>query len=269
VPLTFPEQEHDFRKQLYARAEDIEHSIQQHLHLYLSTSCRALCEKMQLELPRELRDTIYDYVLDNGVRLVDNNHINRTLKPRYFPSAPQLFDMGHLAEISYVGKATRDELADSYYRGSIFSFDVTWTWDGADEDLRRSLYETWDPWHVVAPLSKCVRNVQLVVEAFNSHAYDKSLKALNVLKRLKSRIRINIRLEGSQYFELWAVEFITTAAPELFPQLNALSAKGHTVSVEIAEPATEFEPERKPTLRLVGDDFTEEKLEQLLQHTQV
>jgi hypothetical protein len=271
-------QEHGFREQLYAKAEEIEDSIQQHLRLYLSSSCLALCEQMQQKLTRELRDIVYDYALESEVRYIDSYLIRRVFKDNppitkqvgdqdCIFHRPRIFDLGHLADVSYVGGAMHKELTDSCYRGTIFSFDADVK--KVVGNLEAALFQTMNLWRTGVELSSSVRKVELATTDRTLLQASHCISALLGLSRLEESVRVTIRVEGYRYHKTSDTPYLTTATSTLFPMFNNLKVKGYTVSVEIVKIGRLRRRGEKPLVRLVGDSFTTDILEHLLRNTHV
>jgi hypothetical protein len=274
------QQEETFQSQLAARKTVYEHLLQNHFALYLGPPCLALCEQIQRELPRELRDNIYEYLLDTKFHYINSDYTYHMFNdqgeptPGYYEDSngiipgPRITSVGHLAEINYVGEAMRNELAETYYRTKVFSFEGNVP--QVAHCLEKTLFRTMDPWYIGAELCGLVKNVELTIDAGSLLFFPEAMDELPELLRLEAGIRINIKVEASTYCASMDNETLAIATNTLFPLLNKLQAKGHTVTIEIVKECGTW-PKREERLqhRLAGENVTANNLELALRNVGV
>tara|TARA_R110002003_G_scaffold79_5_gene7037 strand:+ start:1808 stop:2740 length:933 start_codon:yes stop_codon:yes gene_type:complete len=100
---------------------------------YGRATCRSLCDRIQKSLPRELRDSIYDYILDERRVNVDRHKDScecLSCDDPYGsgPNVPKVITQSalppaRLRSIDYMG-ALSEELGEAWYRRSTFVFDT-------------------------------------------------------------------------------------------------------------------------------------------------
>jgi hypothetical protein len=272
------QQEETFQSQLAARKAFEKQLLQNHFALYLAAPCLALCEQIQRELPQELRDNIYEYLLDTKVHYINSSHTfsmcndEGELFREYYEDengiipGPRITSVGHLADITYVGEAMRNELAETYYRTKVFSFngDVP-----VCHCLEKTLFQTMDPWYIGAELCALVKNLELTTNVVTLLSLYQAMYELPELLQLEAGIRINIRVKASTYW--YPVDNKALAiATKLFPLLNKLQAKGHTVTIEIVKYCGTWPKcEERLQHKLTGGNITANNLELALRNVGV
>jgi hypothetical protein len=274
------QQEETFQSQLAARKAVEKQLLQNHFALYLAPPCLALCEQIQRELPRELRDNIYEYLLDTKVHYINLHHTYYMFNDKGEPTreyyedkngiipGPRITSVGHLADINYVGEAMRNELAETYYRTKVFSFEGDVPQVG--HCLEKTLFRTMDPWYIGAKLCGLVKNLELTTNAGSLLFFYQAMDELPELLRLEAGIRINIKVEASTYWVSVDNETLAIATSKLFPLLNKLQAKGHTVTIEIVKDCGTW-PKHEERLqhKLAGGNVTANNLELALRNVGV
>jgi hypothetical protein len=269
------QQEITFQSQLFDEIEVFEKLLQIHFTLYLGPSCLAVCERLQQKLPRELRDMIYGYLLDTRTVHFDWSWSffmfknTGEPKPEYIENepgiipGPRILSVGYLADTCYVGKAMRNELAEAYYRGTVFSFPEY------GSCLENILFHTMDPWYIGAELSGLVKNVEISTNSSLTVPDGLPITELPHLLGLQTGILINIKLEGLWRSGCIIDKTVAVAAGKLFPLLNELQAEGHNVTIEMKSQYRHYGWERyeEPRqLKLTGEDVTANKLKLALRN---
>jgi hypothetical protein len=101
--------------------------------------CRQLCEAMYDKLPRELRDMVYSYILDDEIR---NRRVSvathpsscstRELDDLSFYPKPHKCKNGicakHFMDLGYTGGQVGTEIVESFLSQAVFSLDSGWQW---------------------------------------------------------------------------------------------------------------------------------------------
>lgn len=77
-----------------------------HFETYGKASCRFLCQRIATDLPRELRDMIYDHILEDEPR---NVYATTCVEPTYSSTS------AHYWRKEYVGEAMLRELLQNWY----------------------------------------------------------------------------------------------------------------------------------------------------------
>jgi hypothetical protein len=116
--------------------------IDYHIHQYAAPTCLAICEVMQEQLPRELRDMIYGFVLQDNPKLTlrdkdfENEFFDRRfIKPLasyryddefddefYHRGYDNVFNYEHIFDPAFVDHITKYEFTEAWYKIATFSF---------------------------------------------------------------------------------------------------------------------------------------------------
>jgi hypothetical protein len=139
-------------KSLQAQKVEIERNIEKTLEPYAQVVCRHLCKKVFERLPRELRDLVYELV-------VEPDHIYAG--PQYLtnPGPPCENARGaHYFDARYVGETMRVEFIQMWYRVSLFYF-----WDKAKNHEVIERFMTYDRWQVGLKPHENISRVQFNV----------------------------------------------------------------------------------------------------------
>ncbi|KAI4908358.1 hypothetical protein J4E90_008983 [Alternaria incomplexa] len=160
--------EDELKSNLRQRLEDPEgEPLLQELMAVEQSKCRPVCEAMQLKLPREIRDMIYEQIVGPPAWHNGQHTVPVVASKDLGVSDP--FELvsnsiGLLASGGYdhFGKATRQELAEYWYTRSTFDF-------GTD--------------------------LHLIKAFFNGVAVDTSCKALEIVRQLEITIDCNDEFE--------------------------------------------------------------------------
>jgi hypothetical protein len=123
-------EEKERKKKLLTKAESITDSLQQEICDYIAQysgpECLDICQRMQQHLPRELRDLVYNYVLDTSSKCVivpmyrraweaeTKTEIGGVLCNPWKPYF-QYRNILHTLDESFVDLATRKELVEAFY----------------------------------------------------------------------------------------------------------------------------------------------------------
>jgi hypothetical protein len=75
-----------------AQLESLNVLVDTHLEAYAAPRCQALCEMVQQKLPRELRDLVYQYILEDDFHLSGRLHAGHVPETLGFG---QVTNIGH------------------------------------------------------------------------------------------------------------------------------------------------------------------------------
>jgi hypothetical protein len=276
-----PEQRCKMREQIDAKMNSLITQLYIYLANRLSTSCCGLCEKMQERLPRELRDLVYEYILEDRVLKVDpkvmtelkqyENEIELRHKRRfYFPGhqSPKIY---HVADTRFTGTATAQELSYSYYRNMTFCFDGDSTQVG--QRLANFLYNTINPWLSFSNMSHVIQKVELRTTDGRMEDGLWTLRELGPFKWMTRKIHINIEVERRRYRRIEEIPRLVEVIGKVLPLLQELEWKGHTILLTIQDCIPQsfcskrqswIRNEAQPQVRLNGESLKLHILAQML-----
>ena len=115
----------------------IEAALQDKLKTYAKTTCRPICEAVLAELPRELRDFVYESIITPDYIYVGPQYLTNTGVP--CDKDPGAFFWNP----DYVGEEMRVELVQTWYRTSLFYF-----WDRSKNSQVIPRFMTFDRWEL-------------------------------------------------------------------------------------------------------------------------
>jgi hypothetical protein len=277
------QQEKTLESQLIAGKKFSEHLLKDHFAMYLGSPCLALCKQIQRKLPRELRDIIYEYLLNTGTEYFYAGRISKMFDDEGQPNSdyiehengivpgPRILSFGHLADTNYVGRMMRNELAEAYYRGTIFSFQG-FVYSMPHQCLEDILFRTMDPWYIGAELSGLVENVEILAkdDILMDPDHPQDLNAFTHLLRFEAAIRINVKVNVYWSREHTTDANLAVATSKLFPLVNELQAKGHIVTIEIVKCLGGWDFHKgKLHHKLAGKDVTAKELKLALRNVMV
>lgn len=106
------------KKEVEKRTEiwQAERNIRRAIQPFAKTSCLSLCESICNNLPREIRDMIYEYLYDHDTIYVGPEYFTKTTQPC------QLSLKAHYWDNEYVGRDMQREIVESWYRTTLFYF---------------------------------------------------------------------------------------------------------------------------------------------------
>jgi hypothetical protein len=127
-------------------------SLEKELESRLSLHCLALCQSMHQKPPRELRDMVYELLLEIRIWPVDGATLGHMRKRSYIPIY-RYAEMRYLTGKDCVGIAIKQELAEAYYRlmTCVFRGD-----SGVPHRVKSFLYAV-DPWHSLTRVGRFVK----------------------------------------------------------------------------------------------------------------
>jgi hypothetical protein len=141
-------------EQLRARIKDSQNrllvKVDEQIALHAAPSCRELCDKMQRDLPRELRDMIYQYLLPEVDILIGSTDFLPESASNH--SRPQLVDTPHMIAPEYSDPITRRELFEAWYKFCTFQF-------ASDTLIPQFLHK--DLWGLDLPVRQLVRKLEI------------------------------------------------------------------------------------------------------------
>jgi hypothetical protein len=254
----------------------------------------ALCQKMQQKLPRELRDIVYEQLLETRIWPVDGKTLEELKIRSYTPMHGSVVvqtqpyipmhafsKMRYLADKDCVGIATKQELAESYYRLTTFVFGG----DAAVCHRLESFLYAVDPWHSLTRVGSFVQNIELqstdtgledgsrifdeLMMLQQATVFDDAL----VLQQAARNYRITIVVEKHQHYKTADIPRLVGLVGKILPLLDQLMSKGHTISVEIHPRFAQYlcretlewvKSKGEPQVKISGRGLDLNVLEQLL-----
>lgn len=88
--------------------------------------CQIVCSALYVSLPRELRDRVYELLMDRDRHVFPVNSMDLALAETTSTSVPwrlaQRYWYPQYLEAEYVGLEVRNEMVEAWYRGSMFCF---------------------------------------------------------------------------------------------------------------------------------------------------
>jgi hypothetical protein len=121
--------------ELEGQKSENEGALQNTLDAYAKTTCGPICEGLLHNLPRELRDAVYEYII-----IPDYIYVG----PQYLTSSGMPCDGyrdAYFWNPDYVGEGMRIELVQTWYRMSMFYF-----WNRAKNNEVIPRFMTFDRW---------------------------------------------------------------------------------------------------------------------------
>ena len=112
--------------------EKLERELMCYIDGVAAPECRALCDKMQQRLPRELRDVVYEHLLEGSTRQVVHDNYTSTKNPRVVFNCNRYVRGSDVAvwpqnsvvvDERYTGKVTKTEIGEAWYRSCILVLD--------------------------------------------------------------------------------------------------------------------------------------------------
>jgi hypothetical protein len=165
----------------------------------------------------------------------------------------------------------RIELAEAYYRGTVFSFEA-FVPSKAYQCLENTLFQTMDPWYIGAELSGLVKNVKMLVvdDCLMDPDHPQGLNEFTHLLRIEAAIRFNIRVKIYWSGEHTTDANLAIATSKLFPRVDEFRTKDHTVTIEIVKRLDNWcIHEEKVQHKLAGKDVTANELELALRNVKI
>jgi hypothetical protein len=218
----------------------------QHIAAHYAPQCLSICEQMQHELPRELRDMVYGHLLETRTHPLTPDDVARLLpenlrKGRDWGPAKKpdpsyswikkigRYGLTHICDKDYVGLATMQEIAEAYYRESIFSFDIYPF--GPPDPLSQHLFEATDRWGFGLDVTNLIRRLELHADVKDIMASPQKAKQdLGSLLRVEKALTISLHVKRYILNEKNLLE-MATAISVLSPSLEQLLVVGNTVAV--------------------------------------
>lgn len=151
---------------LEEQLELCQNDLDKELYLYAMESSKALCSKIYDQLPREIRDLVYDYLLGcfrirvHGNVFYSECCCREGITPPYFHSQPAS-KLDRIADSHYwcvdiVGKGMQRELAEIWYRNGVFEL-------GHQTSLLQR-FLTEDRWGLGLSPSKLIKFVEVTTQ---------------------------------------------------------------------------------------------------------
>jgi hypothetical protein len=232
------------REELDTQRTTAENHIKEHLEPYSKAICQPFCKKVAKTLPRELRDQIYEYMITPDYVYVGPQYLANQGRPCENDKD------AHFWDASYVGEVMSVELAQTWYRLSLFYFwnktknvEVIKEFMASDrwnfgikpnEHISRVRFDLGDEkFHRLS----CSRrhDVPCQIEGFSTRmlAPLKSLSQYTLPQRARFLIRIHTL--GSLEYHCLADELLRSTLDELMVELRALRSVSHSFTVQWSE----------------------------------
>jgi hypothetical protein len=230
------------KKELDMQKAIIENHVKDNLEPYSKAICQHFCKRVVKALPRELRDEIYEYMITPDYIYAGPHYLTNEGRPC------ENDQKAHFWDSNYVGEAMSIELAQSWYRLSLFYF-----WDKTKNAELINQFMTYDRWQLgIKPnehISRvrfdlgddefhrlsCSRTIPCDVKQYSSRmmAPLKSLSQFTFPNRVRFLIRIHTL--GSLEWRCLKGELLQDALDNLITELKALRSVGHRFVVQWSE----------------------------------
>lgn len=215
----------------------LETQVQQRLKRYATLSCRNLCSRMTFRLPRELRDAVYQIILDPPtVHIHQRDYIiirGQYFSTRYFPNSgsPVSDYLGrqYYWNVEYVGPRMQKELAETWYRTATFGL-------GFDRYLLEE-FLTKDRWGLGIVPKQLITSLVADVDMIESHArgytVDSMIKRLRLLLGCERGVKLSVTIHNahSSQNRQAALHEVHSALRTVYATLEPFAASGSRVKV--------------------------------------
>ncbi|KAF2825124.1 hypothetical protein CC86DRAFT_39279 [Ophiobolus disseminans] len=200
---------------------------------FAAPECLAICDRIQQNLPRELRDMVYQYLLSQSDVFIEQTDFLPLHSPR--SSRPQLVDSLHVLQPEFCDASTRRELFEAWYKFTTFQFATnTVVLEFLSKDL----------WDLDLPVRQLVRNVEIDIWP-GGCMFDTDLewcksmsKYLTCLTDVKKGARIMLPVATLARKAIWhghehdICKFLDILSG-VFPLVKELLDVGHNVTIEV------------------------------------
>jgi hypothetical protein len=231
------------REELDTQRTTTENQIRENIEPYSRAICQPFCKKVVEALPRELRDQIYEYMITPDYVYVGPQYLANQGRPCENDKD------AHFWDASYVGETMSVELAQTWYRLSLFYFwnktknvEVIKEFMASDrwnlgikpnEHISRVRFDLGDEkFH----RSNCRRGVVTCeIEGYSTRmlAPLKSLSQYTLPQRVRFLIRIHTL--GSLENHCLTNEMLQDTLDEVIVELTALRSISHSFTIQWSE----------------------------------
>jgi len=230
-------------REIEAQKLALEGSIQRNLEPYAQAICLHLCKKVLVKLPRELRDLVYEYIVTPDYIYAGPQYLTNTGSPC------EIDQYAHFWNPQYVGEIMRIELAQMWYRLSLFYF-----WDRKRNLEVIERFMTYDRWGLgLKPYEHIARVRFDVGDGIIHHDNDSKRPRPCISEQYKAiltepfkklaqfrfpnRVQYLIRIHtlGSLENRCFRGDQLHKTLDEIIFQMKALQSAGHRFRVEWSE----------------------------------
>jgi hypothetical protein len=209
-----------------------------YIHGVCGPPCLQICRGMQEKLPRELRDIVYAFLLDDPIECINDN-IFMPIGKTWFSGPPRVHSANHLLNKQFADPTTLHELLRVWYISRDFHFDV-------DVSALAKLIGR-DVWGHDLPVYDLVKKVSIIWQDEQSFFEDEDesddelvkelteerAKGLECLFLLKPGAHINIGFRDGRWpVDKKNVQRIVTIRSGIFPLLGRLLDAGYHVTID-------------------------------------
>jgi hypothetical protein len=269
------------RNRLVQRRAVIDLRLQKHLKAHLAPQCLDLCQQMQEKLPRELRNYVHEYTLEDRTSYIDSQFMKtfqitqssldqNDARPASLIPGSQFRAIEHVADVDYVGTVTLSELAYTYYRVMKFVFNGHHTRRALP--FNAFLFGAVDPWNVGSTPSKLVRKLELCIYDGDLDCRPHRILAeLALLQKMQNKMDLSLQVWHRPGNSNSVHRDVGELTCRIFPTVNTLRRSGHDVSITITwdHPVFRYLNHhrcgKQHHVTLKSDELTIEALVQLLE----
>ena len=209
---------------MFSEGKRLQREVAHYIEACAASSCRQLCNAMQEKLPRELRDMVYEELLQESLLCVGTVDCDPTLRSEGATKPSTMQRCPHLSNPECVGKETLVEMAETWYRLCDFRLEFL-------SDAARLLGN--DLWSLGLDSRHYIRQITLHILPYGSPQNTRNiLMADNVdlLRQLRklTHVKIVLDLQDWDYFTLSSrdVELFVHQIAYIFPILRSMLDTG-------------------------------------------
>jgi len=209
---------------MFSEGKRLQREVAQYIEACAASSCRELCNTMQEKLPRELRDMVYQELLQDSLHCVATADYDPTFRSKGATEPSTMQRYPHLSNPECVGKETLIEMAETWYRLCDFRL-------GFRSDAARLLGN--DLWSLGLDSRHYIRQITLHILPFDCPPYTTSVRMadnVDLLRKLRklSSVKIMLSIHHWDYSTLGArdVELFVHQIAYIFPILRSMLDTG-------------------------------------------
>ena len=209
---------------MFSEGKRLQREVAQYIEACAASSCRELCNAMQEKLPRELRDVVYEELLQESLYCIGTADCDPTLRSERATKPSTMQRYPHISNPACVGKETLIEMAETWYRLCDFQL-------GFRSDAARLLGN--DLWSLGLDSRHYIRQITLHILPSDSPPYTTSIRTadnLILLRKLRKLTSVQIVLDLHDWDDFTLsgrdVELFVHQIAYIFPILRCMLDNG-------------------------------------------